>query len=255
MNMINLHKETIGNISLLHLVKADIADQALPTVIYFHGFNGEKESSLTPAYKMVEKGLRVILPDSKHHGDRRGDITARALDLAFWEIILQNISELEVIKDYYVTKGMTDPARIGVGGTSMGGIATYAALAEHSWIKAGAVLMGAPKITDYARELIARFNRSHEEQLSEADVEGPLEMLQGFDLSVHPEKLQQRPLLIWHGKEDPVVPIRFSQEFYEQIKEDYDSEENLLFIEEAGRMHNLSKRSMVAAADWFSKHL
>lgn len=253
--MINLYKESIGNIRLLHMVKADLSKEVLPTVIYFHGFNGEKDSSLTPAYKMAERGLRVILPDSKYHGDRRGDITDRELDLAFWEIILQNISELAVIKDYFVTKGMTDPDRIGVGGTSMGGITTYVALAEHSWIKTGAVLMGTPKITDYARELIDRFNKSHEQPLLEADVAGPLTMLQSFDLSVHPEKLQNRPLFIWHGKKDPVVPIHLSQEFYEQIKADYDKEDDLLFIQEEGREHHLSKRSMIGAAEWFSKHL
>lgn len=253
--MIHLHKEIIGDIHFLHLVKADIAEQALPTVIYFHGFNGEKESSLTLAYKMVDKGLRVVLPDSKHHGERRGDIADRDLDLSFWEIILQNISELEVIKESLVSKGLTDGERVGVGGTSMGGIATYAALAEHSWLKAGAVLMGTPNITEYARDLIARFNRTHDEPLAEADVAGPLAMLQEYDLSIHPEKLLNRPLFIWHGKEDPVVPIGLSQSFYDQIKADYELEENLLFIQEEGRMHHLSKLSMNSTAEWFHKHL
>lgn len=253
--MIKLHKESIGNLHLLHMVQAKIADQALPTVIYFHGFNGEKESSLTPAYKMVEKGLRVILPDSKYHGERRGDITSREMDLAFWEIVLQNIAELEVMKDYFVTKGLTDENRIGVGGTSMGGITTYAALAEHRWIKAGAVLMGAPMITNYARALVERFNNSHQKQLTEAEVEEAIKLLRGFDLSLYPEKLQQRPLLIWHGTKDNVVPISLSDTFYEQVKDDYGTKEDLLFIREEDRMHHLSKLSMVNTASWFSKHL
>ena len=99
--MINLQKEIIGEIQLLHMVKEEIANNALPTVIYYHGFNGEKESSLTPAYKMVEKGLRVILPDSQYHGDREGGIHPREKEVAFWEIVFQNIKELKQIKDSF----------------------------------------------------------------------------------------------------------------------------------------------------------
>lgn len=40
--MINLNKEVIGDISLLHMVKADIAEESLPTVVYFHGYLGER---------------------------------------------------------------------------------------------------------------------------------------------------------------------------------------------------------------------
>ncbi len=253
--MINLYKETIRDIHLLHMVQTELAESSLPTVIYFHGFNGEKESSLTPAYKMVEKGLRVILPDSKYHGARRGNVSDREMDLAFWEIILQNITELEIIRDYYVERDLTNPSRIGVGGTSMGGITTYAALAEHSWIKAAAVLMGTPMISNYAQNLIERFNNRHDQQLREEDVEQALKLLRSYDLSLHPEKLHQRPLFIWHGIKDPVVPISLSDTFYNQIKGDYASEEDLLFIREKDRMHHLSKLSMVSTADWFSKHL
>ena len=253
--MINLYKETIGEIHVLHMVQTELAEQSLPTVIYFHGFNGEKESSLTPAYKMVEKGLRVILPDSKYHGDRRGNVSDREMDLAFWEIILQNITELEVIKNYYVERGLTNPNRIGVGGTSMGGITTYAALAEHRWIKAAAILMGTPMISNYAQNLIERFNRRHDQQLRKEDVEQTLKLLRSYDLSLHPEKLYQRPLFIWHGTNDPIVPISLSDTFYDQIKDNYASEEDLLFIREEDRMHHLSKLSMVSTADWFSKHL
>src|SRR5699024_12620726 len=118
--MIQLNTETIGDIHLLHMLKAENANTPLPTVIYFHGFNGEKESSLTPAYKMVEKGLRVILPDSKFHGERESNVKTRAKDLAIWEIVIQNITELEVIKDYFVSNGINHKDRIGVEETRMG---------------------------------------------------------------------------------------------------------------------------------------
>lgn len=253
--MINLKREVIDGIHLLHMVKSEIADRALPTVIYYHGFNGEKESSLTPAYKMVEKGLRVILPDSKYHGDRDDDTDSREKELAFWEIIFQNIKELNQIKDSFVKKGLTDETRIGVGGTSMGGITTYVALAQYDWIKAGAVLMGTPSVSQYGQQLIERFNASHENKLEVKDVEKTLQHLQQVDLTFHPEKLGQRPLFIWHGVKDNVVPVSLTDEFYEKISVDYDSKENLYYLREENRMHHLSKLSMVSAAEWFQKHL
>lgn len=253
--MINLQKEIIGDVQLLHMVKADLANEKLPTVIYYHGFNGEKESSLTPAYKMAEKGLRIILPDSLHHGERTGEITPREKDLAFWEIIYQNILELKQIKDFFVSKNLTDANRIGVGGTSMGGITTYVALAQYDWIKTGAVLMGAPKVTEYAQQLIDRFNSSHEKKINQQDFEIALEQLEQYDLYKHPEKLQHRPLFIWHGVNDNVVPVSLSDEFYEKIKQDYVDTDKLYYLREENRMHHLSKLSMVSAAEWFHKHL
>lgn len=253
--MINLNKEVIGDISLLHMVKADIAEESLPTVVYFHGYLGEKEGSLTPAYKMVEKGLRVILPDSKYHGERNEKLSSREKDLVFWEIVLQNIAELEIIKNHFVKKALTDEKRIGIGGTSMGGITTSAALAQYDWIKAAAVLMGTPKITSYAEQLIDIFNDSHEEKIAKSDVEEALQQLEPYDLSLHPEKLQQRPFMMWHGINDDLVPIELNDSFYQQIKANYTNEEDLSYIREQDRMHHLSRLSMVSAAEWFSKHL
>src|SRR5699024_9241702 len=253
--MINLQEEVIGDIQLLHMVKEEVANDTLPTVIYYHGFNGEKESSLTPAYKMVEKGLRVILPDSQHHGGRDGGIDPREKEVAFWEIVFQNIKELKQIKDSFVKKGLTDETRIGVGGTSMGGITTYIALAQYEWIKAGAVLMGTPNVRQYGQQLIERFNAAHEEKLDEKDVENTLQQLQQVDLSLHPEKLRQRPLFIWHGVDDNVVPVSLTDEFYKKIAENYSSDDDLFYLREENRMHHLSKLSMVSAADWFQKHL
>src|SRR5699024_11278217 len=53
--MIQLIKDTIEDIPVLHVVQEGMHQQALPTVIYYHGYNGEKISSLTLAYMMAEK--------------------------------------------------------------------------------------------------------------------------------------------------------------------------------------------------------
>src|SRR5699024_6125179 len=108
---------------------------------------------------------RVVLPDCIYHGERKQDLTQTELDLAFWEIVMKNIAELEIIKQHLVKTGRTQENRIGVGGTSMGAITTYGALRKYDWIKAGASLMGTAFMTDYAKALIHDFNDNHEEKI------------------------------------------------------------------------------------------
>jgi|SRR5690625_1077936 len=253
--MIHIKKEFIENISLLHVFQAKQAEQPLPTVIYYHGFYGEKESSLTLAYKIAMKGFRVLLPDSLFHGERQEDMTKIELDLAFWDIVLQNVKELAMIKDYLEKNKLTIPGRIGLGGTSMGGITTFGALRKYEWIKAAAVLMGTPKMIAYAHLLIDEFNRVNDQQISETERAEVIERLSAFDLSKEPEKLNNRPLFIWHGVEDQVVPFQHSQSFYENINHLYDHQEHLLFFKEKGRAHHISRLSIAKAANWFERFM
>src|SRR5690625_1807259 len=98
--MIEIERLSINHIPTLNLVQQSLRDNELPTVIYYHGFNGEKESSLTIAYKMAEKGLRVILPDAPLHGERALSEDPVDHGITFWEIVLQTIEELDLIKQY-----------------------------------------------------------------------------------------------------------------------------------------------------------
>lgn len=253
--MITIEKVYIGEIPILMVVQADKRNEALQTVVYYHGFNGEKESSLTIAYKIAERGLRVLLPDSMLHGERRQNISQSEMDLAFWDIVLQNIKELEQIKTFVEAEKLTTPNQIGLGGTSMGGIMTYAALATYDWIKAAVVLMGSPHMTEYAKGLITRFNQANEKQITQEEADKTLPTLEQFDLSLQKEKLNNRPLLIWHGEKDAIVPVQHSESFYENIRNDYEKEENVKLIIEQGRIHNISRLSIEETAQWFQKFL
>src|SRR5699024_2347373 len=90
---------TLTAITVLHIVTAQDYDRALPAVIEYHGYNGEKESSLTLAYKIVEKGCRVILPDCMYHGSRSEGMSNTEFDLAFWDVVMQSIEELADLSD------------------------------------------------------------------------------------------------------------------------------------------------------------
>ncbi len=251
--MIHIKKETIQNIPVLHVFQPENEHHLSPTVIYYHGYNGEKESSLSLAYKIAEKGYRVILPDSYLHGERQENIPQTKKDVAFWEIVIRNIKEMEQIKSHVVENGLSIADRIGIGGTSMGGITTFGALRQYEWIKAGAVLMGTPKMTALASHLITHVNEQSKQKITEAQANEAIVSIQPYDLSLQPDMLQDRSLLMWHGTEDQVVPFEHTKSFYEEIKPHYRGQ--LTFLPEKGRGHHISNFSIRETTKWFEKYL
>ena len=253
--MIHIMNKRINSIPVLEVVQADKANKALPTVIYYHGFTGEKESSLTIAYKIAQNGQRVILPDSYLHGERHDSSVKADLELSFWNIVMKNINELKEIKTYLLEHKLADSDRIGIGGTSMGGITTYGALRTYPWIKAAVVLMGTAKMTDYAKMLIDHYNKQNETPIKQETADEVLDMLQGYDISLDPEMLHSRPLFIWHGEEDKVVPFKLSKMFYEEIEYLYKKNDHIKFLPEKNRSHHISKTSIAETAKWFQTFL
>lgn len=244
--MIVIERFNIKDVPTLQVVRESSIDKQLPTVIYYHGFNGEKESSLTIAYKMAEKGIRVILPDAPLHGERA--ISEDPVDhgRTFWHIVLQTLDELASIRTYLQKKSYVLDGKIGLGGTSMGGMITYAALRKYDWIETAAILMGTPYLTERAKDTI--------ESISEKDTE-LLTKVEQIDITKNIDALQKRPLFIWHGELDQIVPVEDSRKFYDTLTNYYKRDNDLQFIEEKERIHNISKLSIKKTAEWFAKQL
>lgn len=251
--MITIQTEQLNQIPCLSIVDNNRRKDPLPTIIYSHGYKSMKEQNLPIAYFLAKKGFRVILPDSIHHGDRGGEISETELDLFFWEIVINNIKEVEKIYSYLQEQQLLLDGRIGLAGTSMGGITTAGALAVYPWINTAAILMGAPIITEYAQQLIEE-NREHLSITTEV-IEQTLESLHKYDLSKHLTKLNERPLLLWHGKKDSVIPFKYSYSFYVQAKKYYTNSKHIRFLQEENRDHKVSKYAMLETVKWFEQYL
>ncbi|MCM3399232.1 prolyl oligopeptidase family serine peptidase [Oceanobacillus profundus] len=253
--MIGIYTETIQTIPCLVVVDAEKKNEALPVITYFHGFTSAKEHNLPLAYLLAEKGFRVVLPDSMYHGEREPDIPKLKKQVSFWNIVMQNVKELATIKSFFESKGLILEDRFGVAGTSMGGITTSAALSQYSWIKVAAILMGSPKITTYAKTLVESFKKVGDLPVTEEMIESLYEQLENYDLSKQPEKLNDRPLLFWHGESDSVVPFDHSYTFYDEVQMVYRNKENIKFIKEPNQNHKVSRSAILETVKWFDKHL
>ena len=253
--MIGIVKERVGNIPSLIVAESEDKDKALPTVIFFHGFTSAKEHNLPIAFLLAEKGYRVILPDSEFHGERELETSERKRQISFWDIVLRNVRELGEIKEALDADSLILDDRIGVAGTSMGGITTSAALTQYDWIKSAVILMGSPRITTFAKTLVESFKKEGDLPVTDEQIEVLYDQLETCDLSLQPEKLNGRPLLFWHGGQDAVVPFDHSFTFYDEVKEQYENVEHIQFIKEANAGHKVSRHAILELVKWFHTYL
>ncbi|MRH43361.1 prolyl oligopeptidase family serine peptidase [Aquibacillus halophilus] len=254
--MIGIYKEYWKDIPVLVVVQDEKKDKPLPVLTYFHGYTSAKEHNLPLAFLLAERGYRVILPDSMLHGEREKFISNDERQLQFFDIVEQNLIDMQVIKDVLDSKKMLLDRRLGVAGTSMGGITTAAALTKYDWIKVAAVLMGSPKISEYAKELVDHMRQMNTYiQISDEEIEKIYKSLEKIDLSKHMDKLNGRPLFFWHGEKDSVVPFDHSYNFYSQAVSYYKNPESIRFLREVGRDHKVSRFAVLETVDWLEMQL
>lgn len=255
--MVIIKKEQVNNIPLLHVVKEKSQQDALPLVMFIHGFTSAKEHNLHYAYLLAEKGFRVIMPEALYHGERENGYNEKELAVHFWKVVLTAIHEINDIKEYYLQNQLADAERIGIVGTSMGGIITMGALAQYPWIKAAVSLMGMPAYEKFSQWQLDQLKRQgYTFPLTEEEINDQLAILRDYDLSLHHEKLQQRPLLFWHAKNDSMVPYDFAYQFFKKVEPNYqNSPEKLKFISDEHAGHKVTREGLKATVAWFEKFL
>lgn len=255
--MILVENKRIDDIPLLHLIHEGKEHHKLPFVMFVHGFGSVKEKNLHYAYLLAKKGFRVVLPEALFHGEREAGLNEHELEFHFWEIVLNTIKELKMIKEHFEREDKIDTERIGVAGTSMGGLVTLGALTAYPWIKAAVSLMGMPYYEKFANHQIEELKKSGARlPISEEELQNLMDHIKQYDLSRQPEKLDGRPLLFWHGKNDKVVPYSYTYQFYKTIKPLYEKHpEKLQFITDEKADHKVSLEGVFGLVDWFEKYI
>ncbi len=255
--MIVIKHDRIADIPVLHVAAHDAFESELPLIMFIHGFTSAKEHNLHFAYLLAEKGFRVVLPEALHHGERNEKgLSNEERWPFFWSIVLNEIEEIGAIKNRLEEQGLID-SRIGLAGTSMGGITTFGALTQYDWINAAVTLMGSPYYRRFAEDQIRNMENSGESlPLSQSELQETLDLLDRFDLGQSIGALQERPLLLWHGQQDNVVPYAHSKQFYRDAMEHYrEPDKKLKFISDPHVAHKVSRTALLNTVDWFTTHL
>jgi len=247
-------EENWSNIPLLHIVDEQNENSNIPAVIFLHGFTSAKEHNLHYAYNIAKNGFRVLLPEAHLHGSRDEGLDEVQLSLRFWEIVLTSIEEMAVLHKELRERGVS---KIGMGGTSMGGITTLGCLSAYSWIDVATVMMGAPGYVELAKAQMSQFERrGFKLPITDEERKTLLDALSIFDLTKQRKKLNNRPVYFWHGENDTTVPFEPTYNFYKAAKKDYEeAPERFEFFTDPTAGHAVSRPGMLRAVEWFASYL
>ena len=249
--MIEIETRQLAEHHLLHAFPAGQRNTPLPCIVFYHGFTS---SSLVYSYfavALAQAGFRVIMPDAAEHGARfNGDAKARMGH--FWQILQQNMQEFTALRAALDTENWLLDDRLAVGGASMGAMTALGIMTQHPEVNCVASLMGSGYFTRLARTLFppsALDTPARQEAF--ARIIAPLAK---WDVSQQLDRLADRPLLLWHGQDDDVVPAAESFRL-QQAMIQAGLDQNLTCQWQAGVRHRITPEALSATVSFFRQHL
>lgn len=241
-------------IPLLHIYD-ETMDEQTPVVIFMHGFLSAKEHNLHYAYQLVKKGIRVILPDALMHGQRGTNLTENQMSFNFWKIVLKSVEEVHTLYEELKLRGILTTDRIGIAGTSMGGIVTSGCLAIYPWVYTAGICMGTTSYTKLAAHQVEEMKaKGVQFPLSGEQQQAMIAMLERYNMENHCDVWAQRPIIFWHGERDSVVPYPMSRAFYEELVTRNEAE-HIDYIAEKKAGHAVSRDGILQVTSFLAQHL
>ncbi len=249
--MITLNTRPFAGIECLLAEPTGYEGLPLPTVIFYHGFTSSKTVYSYFAVALAQAGFRVVMPDAAQHGSRyNGDSAGRWRQ--FWQILTQNLQEFSWLRDALLESGLVKPGSLGIGGASMGGMTALGIMGRHPEVQCVACLMGSGYYTTLAHQLFPP-----EWQDDEVAIEAFKKIIQPlaeYDVSNKLENLADRPLMLWHGTEDDVVPATETFKLVQALH-DHGLDSNLTSLWGEGVKHRITPEALQATVDFFKAHL
>lgn len=187
----------------------------VPTVIWMHGRTANKELDAGRYVRWMKAGIAACAIDLPDHGERRGrraDAPGEALS-----VLAETIGEIdrtvEALADP-VWQNVFDLDRLGLGGMSLGGMATLRRLCDPHPFVCAAVESATGDLTGlYRPEGPRPWGTSYRpEDIAPLD---PMLHLAGF---------RPIPLLALHGEADRIVPVGLQRAFLDRLRARYAEE-------------------------------
>ncbi|MCS5451100.1 esterase [Enterobacter huaxiensis] len=240
--MIEIEIRRMGDHEILHSFPAGHKERPLPTVVFYHGFTSSKLVYSYFAVALAQAGFRIVMPDAPNHGARFTGNEQERLG-QFWQILHGNLTEFSGLRDALYQAGLVADKRLAVAGASMGGMTALGIMTHHPEVTSVACLMGSGYFTSLSQTL---FPSTESEGLAAALAE--------WDVTTALPRLADRPLLLWHGDADDVVPPGDTFRLQQALqREGLDG--NVTCLWEAGVRHRITPTALEATVDFFRQHL
>ena len=261
-----------------------------PAVIVLHGTGGSKEGMRAWLLALARRGIIGVAIDARYHGDRSGGAKGSAAYVAAitraWEartgepqehpFYYDTCWDLWRTIDYLETRADVDPRRIGMLGTSMGGIETWLAAAVDDRVKV-AVPAIAVQSFDWSLNNNAWQGRANTikgahdaaaKDLGESRVNARVcralwdkvipGILGPYDCPSMIRLFAGRPLLILNGEKDlncplggALVAIASAERAYKEVG----TPDRLKVMIAPGVGHAVTEEQKAAAIEWFERWL
>lgn len=241
--MIEINLDKFGGWEFLHATPSGLRDTPLPTLFFYHGFLSSKLVYSYFAVALAQAGFRVIMPDAYQHGMRfNGDENQRTGQ--FWHILKSSIDEFSTLHQLAQEKAWIADDKIAVAGASMGGMTALGIMARYSEVRAVACLMGSGYFTSLAHTL---FPPRLEERVQ------AIAALAHYDIEHQLVSIGNRPLLLWHGEEDDVVPVAETQRLQHALTA-RQLDNQLTYLLEPGVKHRITPLALSATTAFFENN-
>ena len=272
------------------LVRPEKSKGRLPAVIVLHGTGGNKESQKQWLTDLAKRGMIALAIDARYHGERSGGAKGAA---AYVEAITRawhtkpgdrlehpfyydTCWDLWKTVDYLLTRDDIDPKKIGMIGTSMGGIETWLAASADERVAVIVPMIGVQSFrwsldNDKWEGRANTIKGAHEaaaKDLGEAKVNQKVcrelwskvipGILDEFDCPSMLRLCAARPLLILNGELDPNCPLGGAKLAFASAEAAYKeakAEDKLKIIVAKGVGHSVTAEQKEAALDWLEKWL
>lgn len=150
--------------------------------------------------------------------------------------------------------GISDANKIGVMGTSMGGITAAGIMATQPTVVAGVSLIGSPEPVAFATDQVAQLPAALQAKLPAELIEQTYQQLAKFDLSEHPEALAGRPMFFFNGTADQMVPYQYIRDFKHRFK-DEPALKATVFKRAEGGVHHVPHKIQEAAVAFLETNI
>lgn len=249
--MIELTTERFAGIECLHAAPAGQRQQRLPTIVFYHGFTSSKDVYAYFAVALAQAGFRTLMPDADMHGARyNGDADTRFHH--FWDILKQNIDEFPLLEKALRTDDLIAGERLAVAGASMGGMTALGLMARYPHIHSAACMMGSGYFMQLSHTLFPPVTVTSEAQ--QAQFTKRMAPLVDYDPSARLKNLANRPLLLWHGDADEVVPFAETQRLERALREQ-GLDAHLISLTEQHIGHKITPSGLTALVSFFKRRL
>ncbi len=195
-----------------------------PTMIWLHGRTASKELDAGRYVRWMKAGIAACAIDLPGHGERkdhRANLPNHTLEVL--QAVLPEIDEVVESLADPIWQNVFDLDRLGLGGMSLGGMATLRRLCEPHPFRCAAVESTTGDLTGLYRPDGPR----------PWGMSFPVEEVAPFDPSQHLRTFQPLPLLALHSEADHIVPFALQRGFMTQLRSHYEelgADPNLLML-------------------------